>query len=84
MPDINNYWSKEPAQILEQLQTTKDGLTNDEAAGRLKQYGLNSFSAKKQASALKLFLSQFSSPITIILIIAATLSFFLQDPQMPL
>jgi P-type Mg2+ transporter len=80
MPDTNNYWSKEPAQVLEQLQTTKEGLSNDEAARRLKQYGLNSFSTQKQRSALKLFLSQFASPITIILILAATLSFFLQDP----
>ncbi len=79
MSDSNNYWSKEPAQVLEQLQTNKDGLSNDEAEERLKQYGFNSFRAKKQTSALQLFLSQFASPITIILILAAVLSFFLQD-----
>ena len=75
-----NYWTQDAAQTLQQLQTTKDGLTNDEALKRLKQYGLNSFSKQKQASALKLFFSQFASPITIILILAAVLSFFLHDP----
>ncbi|HLO80292.1 MAG TPA: magnesium-translocating P-type ATPase [Chitinophagaceae bacterium] len=57
-----------------------DGLSTDEAGKRLAQYGLNSIKGQSSTSGLKLFLSQFKSPITILLIVASMLSFVLKDP----
>jgi len=65
---------------LEQLQTTAQGLTTDEARARLTRYGANLLKPKKKSDALTLLLSQFKSPIILILFIATGLSFFLSDP----
>src|SRR5450432_3881571 len=46
---------------------------------RLQQYGANNMKAKKNSSLLILFLSQFKSPITILLIAAVLLSMGLGD-----
>jgi Mg2+-importing ATPase len=65
---------------LQGLQTTPDGLTGVEAAKRLLQYGSNIVKPQKRSDALTLLLAQFKSPIILILIVAAVLSFFLSDP----
>jgi Mg2+-importing ATPase len=54
-------------------------LTNDEARERLLQYGSNLLKPKKKSDALTLLLTQFKSPIILILIFAAGLSLFLRD-----
>lgn len=65
--------------MLKKLQTTAEGLTSSEGNERLKTYGANVLKPKKGSGAFKIFLSQFKSPITLILIFAAGLSFFLHD-----
>lgn len=50
------------------------GLTTQEASYRLKIYGKNEIKREKKFSTAKLFLSQFASPIIILLIVAAMLS----------
>jgi len=55
----------------------EQGLTETEAARRLLQYGPNLLSASKQTSDLKELLGHFRNPLVIILLAAATLSFFL-------
>jgi len=80
---LNNkpsFWSIPADELLRQLKTTSQGLTNDEALRRLTQYGANLLKPKKRADALSLLLSQFKSPIILILIFASVLSFFLHDP----
>ncbi len=52
----------------------KRGLNNLEAKKRLKKYGKNEIRKKTQATPLKIFLSQFTSPLILILIGAAILS----------
>lgn len=47
------------------------GLTTSEANNLLKKYGENKISKTKKTSPLKIFISQFTSPLIIILIIAA-------------
>ena len=74
------FWSIPPAELLRQLQTTPQGLTNDEARQRFIRYGANLLKPKKRSSTLTLLLSQFKSPIILILIFASALSFFLHDP----
>ena len=66
--------------MLQQLQTTAQGLTTDEARARLTRYGANLLKPKKKSDAFTLLVSQFKSPIILILFIATGLSFFLGDP----
>ena len=74
------FWSIAAQEMLQRLQTTTQGLTTDEARARLTRYGANLLKPKKKSDALTLFLSQFKSPIILILFIATGLSFFLSDP----
>ncbi len=74
------FWSVPTSEVLQQLQTTPEGLASDEAGKRLVQYGSNLVKPKKRSDALALLLAQFKSPIILILIVAAILSFFLSDP----
>ena len=74
------FWSIPAAELLQQLQTTPQGLTNDEARERFIRYGANLLKPKKRSNTLTLLLSQFKSPIILILIFASGLSFFLHDP----
>jgi len=56
-------------------------LTSDEVQQRLLRYGSNLLKPKKKSDALTLLFAQFKSPIILILIFAAGLSFFLRDPM---
>jgi Mg2+-importing ATPase len=73
------YWSQPAPSLLAALHTTPDGLTTAEARQRLEGYGPNLLQAKEKATALRLFLNQFKSPIVLILLLATTISAFLQD-----
>jgi Mg2+-importing ATPase len=74
------FWSIPASELLQQLQTSPEGLAKDEAQERLDRYGLNLLKPKKKSDALTLLLSQFKSPIILILLFAAGLSLFLHDP----
>jgi Mg2+-importing ATPase len=73
------FWSQPAHQVLQQLQSQPEGLTNEEGTQRLVQYGANSLKQRRQDSALLLLLRQFTSPIVLILIAAAILSIYLED-----
>jgi len=62
-------------ELLKQLKTEKQGLTDEEAAKRLKKYGLNELRKIRRLNAFKIFIRQFTSFLIIILIIAAVISF---------
>jgi Mg2+-importing ATPase len=68
------YWSLTPEQLLSNLHASRNGLQPADAEQRLKQYGLNAISAQQQATAFRLLLSQFKSPLVLILIFAAVIS----------
>ena len=76
---LENFWSLKKEEALSYLSCTEKGLSQSTAATRLKQYGLNTFKAGSRSSSFLLFLSQFKSPITILLIAAALLSMGLGD-----
>ncbi len=61
------------------LPAPKLGLTTREAAKRQAQYGPNTLVETKHLPGLLAFLSRFSNPLVIILMLAATLSAFLGD-----
>jgi Mg2+-importing ATPase len=74
------FWGVPSFELLQQLQTTPQGLMSDEVQQRLLRYGSNLLKPKKKSDALTLLLAQFKSPIILILIFAAGLSFFLHNP----
>lgn len=73
------FWSFSSNQLLEHLKTQASGLNEDEAKRRLRYYGLNIPKPKKRTSSINLFLAQFKSPILLILLFAAGVSFFLRN-----
>jgi Mg2+-importing ATPase len=77
---IQSFWCISVAEMLKKLETAKEGLTSDEAKKRLTLYGSNLIKPKKRTDILTLLLSQFKSPIILILLFATGLSFFLRDP----
>jgi Mg2+-importing ATPase len=76
---INNFWSIPTDNLLKELETTVDGLNTQKVEEKKKKYGLNTIKSAGNKNDFLIFLSQFKSPITIILIIAAGLSFYLDD-----
>ncbi|MGB9911537.1 MAG: cation-translocating P-type ATPase [Microgenomates group bacterium] len=59
--------------------TFMEGLTSLEAQKLLKEYGLNELQLKKEISPLKIFLSQFTSPLIYVLVLAGIVTIFLKD-----
>lgn len=55
-------------------ESAEEGITQEEASARLRTYGLNAL-AEEHRSLLSLFIGQFTSPIVIILMAAALLSY---------
>ena len=81
-PTINpleNFWNLTKEDAFKNLSATEKGLSGDEAGKRIKQFGANTFKSSLHSSAFILFLLQFKSPITILLIGAAVLSMGLGD-----
>lgn len=76
---MKDFWSYDKDDILKQLNSSENGLSTKEAEDRIEKYGKNIFEEKKSTSKFMIFLSQFKSPITMILIFAAILSIFLKD-----
>ena len=76
-----SFWSIPASEMLQELQTTAEGLKSSESDERLKRYGANILRPKKSSDALKILLPQFKSPITLILLFAAGLAFFLHEPM---
>ncbi|MCO5946749.1 magnesium-translocating P-type ATPase [Mucilaginibacter flavidus] len=73
------FWHLDKAGALKQFGVNEQGLSDREAIKRRTQYGPNTIKANTSSSALLLFLSQFKSPITLMLIAAALLSAGLGD-----
>jgi Mg2+-importing ATPase len=71
------FWSAEIPTLLEGLKSTLQGLTQPEAERRLD--GNRGMQRRRPSSALRLFLAQFKSPIILILIFSAGLSYSLND-----
>lgn len=61
-------------EVLKGLNTTENGLSDEEAAARYKAYGPNKLKEKEQDSIIKRFFKKLSDPMLIILMAAAVLS----------
>ena len=63
--------------VLKQLDTSRNGIAEEEAKRRLEVYGPNELREEKKTTALEIFLSQFKSVLVIILIISAAVSAYI-------
>lgn len=72
-----NWQSKTVKEVLEALKSSRDGLSSEESAKRLKEKGANTLTHKKPPSFFKRFLAQLSDKMIIILLIASAVSFAL-------
>lgn len=74
------FWSLPAEDLLKILGSSKEGLSGAEAEKRIALLGENQLRPAKRSNALSLLVSQFKSPIILLLIFATILSFFLHDP----
>jgi magnesium-transporting ATPase (P-type) len=65
--------------ITEQLHTSPEGLTSGESVKRLEHYGPNRLPEEKGTHPVVILLRQFASPLIYILIVAAVVTFFLEE-----
>ena len=74
-----NYYSLNGEEVLGSLKTSKNGLTEEESVNRLEKYGNNELKKTKGISPLKIFIRQFTSFITIILLVAIVISLLMGE-----
>jgi Mg2+-importing ATPase len=74
-----DYWSVDESNLFAELRSTREGISDTEAADRLKHFGPNRFTKSSRTEGLFLFFAQFKSPITLLLLGCAILSVFLRD-----
>ncbi len=72
---IRPWYSFTLEETFEKLKSSERGLSLEVASERLKQYGANSLPEEKPHSKLRLFLSQFQSPLIYILLAASAVIF---------
>jgi Ca2+-transporting ATPase len=71
----NRIYNLEISEAMNAFQSTADGLTSDEAAARLQEYGPNALATKKE-STLKRLIEPFANAFVIVLLFALALSIF--------
>ncbi len=74
-----NAYQIDFADLLKELQTSESWLSNNDAKSRYEMYWPNAIQSKNKNSAFKIFLSQFTSPLVIILIAATVISFLIWE-----
>jgi len=67
--------------VLKELETRLEGLSEAEAASRLKQFGANEIAREKHQSAMMRLLSNVKNPLVLLLLALGTLSYFTGDQR---
>ena len=70
----SSYWSHTPEDLFASLQSSPQGLGSTLAQERLNKFGRNELQGHKKEGPLLLLLSQFKSPLVLILVFAAIIS----------
>ncbi|MDO8638833.1 MAG: HAD-IC family P-type ATPase, partial [Candidatus Daviesbacteria bacterium] len=73
------WYTKKSAEVLKELQSSEDGLVEEEVKARLAKYGLNKLPEAKLDSLLTIFYRQFQSPLIYILFIASIIVFLMKE-----
>ncbi len=72
---MQEWYRLNTEEVITELQTSKSGLSNKDATGRLEEYGPNELEVSEAISWWKILLEQFKDVMIIILILAAVVSF---------
>jgi P-type Ca2+ transporter type 2C len=79
-PPSNHWYRLSPDEVEQFLNTDlENGLSSPEAKKRLQQYGANTLTSAPRRSALSILTAQFKSLIVVLLIVASTLAFLLNE-----
>ena len=78
---MEKYYSMPLQKVLESVESSEKGLSNEQAKNRLHKYGKNALQESKRKSTFMVFLEQFKDFLVIILIVAGILSLFLSDAE---
>ncbi|WP_302382619.1 cation-translocating P-type ATPase [Anaerotignum lactatifermentans] len=71
---MDKQWKLSQEELLQELNSSMNGLTAEEAKKRLEQYGYNKLQEGKRKGVLQVFAEQFADLLVVILIIAAIIS----------
>jgi Mg2+-importing ATPase len=71
-----SYWSQSIEEIFRELNSSAEGLSDNEVDARREQYGYNDIPKRKEKTALSLLVSQLKDLLVIALIVASIVSFF--------
>src|SRR5688572_10737306 len=74
-----NWHTSTTESVFKELQSGREGLSTDEVAKRIQQYGPNQLQEKKKKPVWLLFLAQFKDVMIIILMVAAIISAIVGD-----
>ena len=77
--DDAKWWSVEPREVLDLLDSRDSGLTEEEARERLELYGPNELEEEGGGKFLQVVVRQFKSPLIYILLIAAFVTLALEE-----
>jgi magnesium-transporting ATPase (P-type) len=73
------FWGMSVADTLRELQTSADGLSEQEARARTQIFGQNEIDQRHQSAKIMLFLEQLKSPLIFMLLIAGGITIALKD-----
>lgn len=71
---MDKRWKLSQEELLQEMNSSMNGLTAEEAKKRLEQYGYNKLQEGKRKGVLQVFAEQFADLLVVILIIAAIIS----------
>lgn len=74
-----SFWALPIGEVLDILETTRSGLTEEEAKERQALFKKNTLPKRAKLSRLKIFFRQFKSPLLALLLVAAAITLFLKD-----
>ena len=78
---MEKYYRLPLQKVLESVESSQKGLTQQQAQQRLHKYGKNVLQESKKKNTFVIFLEQFKDFLVIILIVAGLLSLFLADAE---
>ncbi|MDO8430357.1 MAG: cation-transporting P-type ATPase, partial [bacterium] len=74
-----SFWALKSSEVLDILETTSEGLTEEEISERSELFGKNEIVEQKRAAKLRILASQFKSPLIFLLLIAGSITILLKD-----
>ena len=76
---MKDAYTKSSVDVIKELNSSTDGLTDKEASIRLEKYGLNEIERTKQKTLLEMIVEQLKDKMILILLLASILSFLLGE-----